>query len=248
MARTPEEKAEYARRYRKENRHRDASRLRQYRIVQKETVPCSFEGCQHGHYAKTLCRGHYYQRYCRNIQLRPLKMRIPKIGTCSFEVCGKSISTGGLCRGHYNQRRVGKALTPLRGYLNKLGPCSFEGCGRQRTDAGFCHTHYEQKRRGKELRPRRIAKGFTNSQGYREVYSDGRWMREHRLFMERHIGRKLFKHENVHHINGQRADNRIENLELWSKSQPCGQRIVDKIQWAKDFLVQYANFDLIGET
>lgn len=45
--------------------------------------------------------------------------------------------------------------------------------------------------------------------------------------------------ENVHHINGDKLDNRIENLELWSTSQPCGQRIEDKIQWAKQILNQY---------
>lgn len=62
---------------------------------------------------------------------------------------------------------------------------------------------------------------------------------EHKLLMSNHIGRPLYDHETVHHKNGVRNDNRLENLELWSSSHPPGQRIEDKIQWAKEFLEQY---------
>lgn len=97
---------------------------------------------------------------------------------------------------------------------------------------------------------RRIEKGTADgyvSIGIIDDYGNIRRMLEHRWVMEQVIGRELLPNENVHHINGDRQDNRRENLELWSTSQPPGQRIEDKVAWAIELLELYAPERLAGQ-
>jgi hypothetical protein len=190
----------------------------------------------------------HYKRWLRTGS--PIRGARPK--SCSVDGCDGQAKSRGWCHAHYQRWRLHgdvRAEVPVR----RARPCRVEGCDRQRYARELCNTHYRRWMQTGDARPEepiRVVTGegwFSHGYWYVTVPPEERWLSggadqiaEHRLVMARHLGRPLATDEVVHHINGDRTDNRLANLELWTTAHPKGQRVEDKVAFAVELLRRYA--------
>lgn len=95
--------------------------------------------------------------------------------------------------------------------------CLIEKCEKEQYVKGYCQGHYQRLRKyGNPLGGTRFnyGKGWITDSGYRLINKQ----REHRIVMEKILGRKLNKNEDVHHVDGNRLNNEPSNLVVLTKS------------------------------
>lgn len=215
------------------------------------TQVCDVVDCKKTIHTQGLCGMHYSRLLTHGDVGSANNLRVWRYdGTaCSVAGCYRVAQTRGWCRMHY--RRWVRTGDPLKIRLGgkRYSPeasCKVGNCEKVPKSRGYCQLHYNRWLRHGDPTKLLVApqgSGYTGKDGYRVIRVDGKAVREHRYVMEQAIGRSLYPDETVHHKNGQRSDNRLENLELWVSRHPKGQRISEVLEWAHEIIERYGGID-----
>lgn len=218
-----------------------------------DSVTCTVEDCDRPRRSRLWCGKHYerWRKFGDPLTVKtPARNRSAVTERCTLDGCSRAHKALGLCAMHYRRlRKHGDVATAQTNRLHD-GSCSVDGCAEAYAAKGFCATHYSRWHdHGDPLYQPRVAgeKRWLTDSGYFMVQRAGHpnahpssgSIMEHRWVMAEKLGRPLRQDENVHHINGDRQDNRSENLELWVTRQPPGQRILDVLAWAREIIARY---------
>jgi hypothetical protein len=212
---------------------------------------CSVTDCPKRAHSRGLCQGHYRRMMLGQTFDAPLAMVKPRgvVVTCRIDDCERPADALRMCGMHYRRFKLhgDPHATPGRS-RGRAALCEIENCNARPDKSGLCDEHgafsaAELVTLTRYIRRRLEASGYVYARPPVD-HPLKHWrdqIAEHRLVMERMIGRPLLPNESPHHRNGVRHDNRESNLELWVKSQPSGQRAEDLVEWADQILALYGH-------
>lgn len=173
---------------------------------------CPVDGCTKSQRSGGLCKSHYDKAHRNNGEI------------CTVDGCRKNQQMRTLCGFHYNKWRA-----------STKPKCDVAECNGPAMHLLWCDKHYQRvKKYGstelppkrRELHPNWRGGEYVDGCGYLRVrlYPGDRWysgdggkrqsIPKHRLIMQEYLGRQLSSDETVHHIDGDRLNNDISNLQL----------------------------------